>query len=1465
MEKHAHLINSIMQSPPNVLGNRLEGKVPVDQFKKVTPNQLFILHGKLQRVEDVLSQGSKEQSKNMSAKTELLIANRLLTQMGIPDPYLSHEISSAPDIAPEWIPNDPASQDQRHQLLNQILHKTQWTISHEPRNLRSLCHFIPLGPHTSRELAWEIFSIPITDDPEGRLWCYHIDDLVPYIQHYEGKKIPFPGREYIHNILLVNKYVPDYLDPAFTTMIYEWRTQVETLRRLIQTELGPKALHTIQRIGDSLRLDKHLLKLHSKPIPPSVGSWGAYITDIQRQATWDSIFSILDYIQSIAWLVTILRYASCAIAMLIFVAFSLSTVEDAIDLIKFAAMNIIGNWLLNIVNSIFSFFNGGFDTAFQILFQLKDQPTINALVRMFPFFSIITAFTKSNALEYFNESFVATIINSDSNTATMFHMTEHFLKMGWKIATTPENWTFGFHTIFATCTSVMWDIISHRHIPLLGKYSDVFSDWVFNTICSFIQKFIAFFSHHKLPCHNIRKLLSKFFGAIGIGRMAMDIYANIMFNIRYFSERKDIGNAIRLRKFIQDDSRFQGRDCVSQFYRQTGASLFKTNHDPTLEPFNQALSKVALRNPPPHGITNDWIRKTLEQTYNVLAQKKQLDGLQKSSLGRSLVELMTSKMTFTDTIERKILYERILFSSDKLQYNMIDHMAKEPKLPNESSQNWIERIKMKTMRDILFQQDKPVYIGIEPPKVATPPEKPIPEKGWYQYIFGSSEEEKPETKFIPSTGPEFGPHFDPGVTSPPKSQPSPKPQPTPQPTPEPTPEKPEAPKPTPEPPKPQPTPQPTPEAPKPQSPPKQPQSKPRPSLRFTSSIEDQPKPKIKFPLLPVSRNYQNPFINIQSRPPPIALITDKNGNQIYDDTLYEALDVEGNTYVSVKRNPRKKVTTDKVEDPKPRPEKSNNQKPSKKSTAASSTSLVGNHINKNEEEDHIDANVDENEEDIIDAEDMNDDLIDENGNRVDPFTPQKADKIISPTDPDRAKADTYVDSKCQFNPYCNRLELYQQYVDHRTRTNTIHVRTDNTPPEEDPQNAIQTWIDTIGVTGTLPMTSNIATQEQIADAVFAVGILDGAIHNDPKLSIIENLVEHTDKLVATQINQPTPLYTTGTDVSHVEKPLIDHNQDPRMLVFRNGNLCNLYNHCVPSDEMDYQKYVNINHARQDIVEKLVAIGAIDSPNPSVEKIKELAYHIHQGSNITNIQLLPLLMSQESTQGQEQEFVPLNPNNNNNSTIIDNQLAPFRDTPNFELIANYIKQDDHFIEQIHNFPKFADQIVENEVDGVFPVFDFLRHFGKESPDKMKFANDRMKDKRFISRMFHADHNYIRSEIQRLYNERPTEPVQETKKNKADESFNNLRLESLLKHTRYPEQYRKAFEDGIRNGKTPDQMINILSDPKVKLGMGIMNAANRIYDAASTVMNGVTYVLNMKQEIAKQLQNNPDNNNQIINQP
>jgi hypothetical protein len=723
ISQEAKKINDLLTSPPNVLGkNNKSGQMFIKEAKNVTPHQIFVLHRKLDTFQKTLEHNAKiQKAKHISPKMELYMTNKVLHQLGVPDPVLADMISSSSDVPPEWQPKDPEP-DKSEKILNDIISKTRWSISQTPRRLDELCYFIPIGPHTSRNLSWEIFHIPIPYDPDGKLWCFHIDDLFPYILKFKDKKIPFPGRDYIQNHLLIQDHIPEFIDPHFIKLIHEWHVQVTILRRLLDTHLTPRSLAYIQRFSDHLHLDKHLTEMFAQPdIPETAVSkeWNLYITKAQRQAVLDSIYSVLQYVNTIAWYISLIRYASCAISLALFVVQTISSPTDVFELIAFGAMYIIGNWLRSIVTSIHQFIDKGFHGAFKILHHIKHLPTSQMILRFFPLFGFLSAITGENATEYFNADFIATVTAADKGIASLFDQTEHGLKFGWSILQKSDNWSYAFACVYQTCTSMIFNTITSNHHPLLGRLTTRVNDWLFEYICSFIQKLLGFFTSHQYSCPDIRNIVSSIMGAQNILLMLQDIRNNIMFNISFYGQRESIGEAIRLRKMFNDDKRLQGQDCVSQFYQSFGQTVFEVQHDPSLHAFDQTLREVALNNPPKGHITNEWLRKTLQTTYHALNHENQLDTLNKTSLGQGIFKLMTTQYYTKDSIVDPILRDAIVFSSFSLKQRMLEVQSQVKREKDETYEQWMQVVKYKAMHDVLFKHDHDIGLGERPGDIVT--------------------------------------------------------------------------------------------------------------------------------------------------------------------------------------------------------------------------------------------------------------------------------------------------------------------------------------------------------------------------------------------------------------------------------------------------------------------------------------------------------------------------------------------------------------------------------------------------------------------------------------------------------------------------------------------------------------------------------------------------------------------------
>jgi hypothetical protein len=239
------------------------------------------------------------------------------------------------------IPHEKSTLELRRQALDRFIKEAQFQVAGSDRQLIDRCTFVSLyTPNDHNKLcqraqhtAWEIFSIPISWNQTGGLWCFYINDLVRYIAENKNKSpIPFPGKQYIRRVYrhLVD-YIPDILAPEYIPHIYRWHASSQKLNQQLQTnQLGLEEINSLRELGGSLNIGEILNQTNSQEDRhnvyhlPHQGSW----KQPKPSKVYNFIMNTFEMIQQNQWVIRLIKAMMCCFNLYYFLAQVMKGVTD---------------------------------------------------------------------------------------------------------------------------------------------------------------------------------------------------------------------------------------------------------------------------------------------------------------------------------------------------------------------------------------------------------------------------------------------------------------------------------------------------------------------------------------------------------------------------------------------------------------------------------------------------------------------------------------------------------------------------------------------------------------------------------------------------------------------------------------------------------------------------------------------------------------------------------------------------------------------------------------------------------------------------------------------------------------------------------------------------------------------------------------------------------------------------------
>ncbi len=232
----------------------------------------------------------------------------------------------------------PPTEDEKRKALDEFIKKAQFEVVGTSRDLINRCHFVSLSSTNDHDklldraehAAWEIFSIPITWDQQGGLWCFYIRDLVRYIgEHKHMDRIPFPGKNYIRKVMPhVSDYVPDDLPPAYIPHIHRWNESCQQLNHQLKSnQLSLEEINSIKELGPYLNITTILNQTHQQNDrhhiyklldTTSTGSQSSSWTSPKASQVLVWINNMFDWIIQHRWVIVIIRTLFCGINLYYF-------------------------------------------------------------------------------------------------------------------------------------------------------------------------------------------------------------------------------------------------------------------------------------------------------------------------------------------------------------------------------------------------------------------------------------------------------------------------------------------------------------------------------------------------------------------------------------------------------------------------------------------------------------------------------------------------------------------------------------------------------------------------------------------------------------------------------------------------------------------------------------------------------------------------------------------------------------------------------------------------------------------------------------------------------------------------------------------------------------------------------------------------------------------------------------------
>lgn len=266
--------------------------------------------------------------------------------------------------------------DDKRKALDEFIKKAQFEVVGTSRDLLNRCHFVSLSTANDHDklydkaehASWEIFSIPITWDQQGGLWCFFIQDLVRYIgEHKHMDHIPFPGKHYIRKVMPhVSDYVPDHLHPDYIPHIHRWNESCQQLNHQIKSNhLSLEEINSIKELGPYLNITTILNKTHQHKdrhhiydllntttggtSSKSSTSWTA--PQPSRILVW--ISNMFDWIIQHRWIITVIRTIFCSINLFYFLGQIMRGTTDH-RIWRIIIQSAFGSFLFNAYDALYS-------------------------------------------------------------------------------------------------------------------------------------------------------------------------------------------------------------------------------------------------------------------------------------------------------------------------------------------------------------------------------------------------------------------------------------------------------------------------------------------------------------------------------------------------------------------------------------------------------------------------------------------------------------------------------------------------------------------------------------------------------------------------------------------------------------------------------------------------------------------------------------------------------------------------------------------------------------------------------------------------------------------------------------------------------------------------------------------------------------------------------------------------------
>ncbi len=319
------------------------------------------------------------------------------------------------------IPHEKSTLELRRQALDRFIKEAQFQVAGSDRQLIDRCTFVSLyTPNDHNKLyqraqhtAWEIFSIPISWNQTGGLWCFYINDLVRYIAENKNKSpIPFPGKQYIRRVYrhLVD-YIPDILAPEYIPHIYRWHASSQKLNQQLQTnQLGLEEINSLRELGGSLNIGEILNQTNSQEDRhnvyhlPHQGSW----KQPKPSKVYNFIMNTFEMVHQNRWVIRIIKAIMCCFNLYYFLAQVMRGVTDH-RIWRIVVQSAFGTLWFDIYNI---FYQLGVKDEFQIIGVLAEMARLRTkiaswvstmaffLIRMFaPIWAFIRLFYHQAAVE----------------------------------------------------------------------------------------------------------------------------------------------------------------------------------------------------------------------------------------------------------------------------------------------------------------------------------------------------------------------------------------------------------------------------------------------------------------------------------------------------------------------------------------------------------------------------------------------------------------------------------------------------------------------------------------------------------------------------------------------------------------------------------------------------------------------------------------------------------------------------------------------------------------------------------------------------------------------------------------------------------------------------------------------------------------------------------------------------------